>query len=403
MDRQWLPENMAKTSVQLDAEDKIKQQIQRILTEAYESVISKTIQESTPLPPPDQILDKQMFDKLQTFYRSCMDEDAKTRHGVTPLYDIFRTIREFLPLHYYYDSKQVETADVSFIEGLSMATGYLGQQDIWPLFTLLVEPDPNSPQTPNIFVSGGDLSMPPQYYDDDEVFETYTQMVTETLTLVFNSDDKNEFGWKSWSPIASARRIVQFEKQLARQSSFSDKMDRWTMDELQELASNIHWQTVLNYLLPEGTGKPVDILVAHPKFVTDLSQQVLERSNKRTLQLYLIWRTIWKYLDTLSQTFIAPRQKLEAKLSGTDAYIQPTRSQVCLKHVDESFPFLLGRYYVLAEFDTNARHLAEQMVQGIVDAFTDNLQNYTWLDAETQDIIRQKVMQKEEERRERYG
>lgn len=394
MDRTLLPESMAKTSVELDAKNKVKQQILRILTEPYENVISnsKRMQQEL-LPPPDQILDKQMFTKLQTFYQSCMDEDAKVRLGVTPLYDMFRTIREYLPLHYYYDGNSVETMDVSFIEGLSLATGYLGQYDIWPLFTLSVRPDPNAPQTSNIFVSTGDLSMPVQYYDDDEIFRTYTQVVTEILTLVFNSDEKNEFGWKSWSAVATARRIVQFEKQLARQSFLALKMERWTMDELQESASNINWQIVMRHLLPEGAPKPSDVLVAHPKFVTDLSQQVLERSNKRTLQLYLIWRTIWKYLDTLSQMFIAPRQKLDAKLSGTDAYIQPTRSQICFKHVDESFPFLLGRYYVLAESDIDAMLLAEHITVDITDAFIRNVKkDYTWLvDSETQKAVRQKV------------
>ncbi|KAL1927863.1 hypothetical protein VTP01DRAFT_3268 [Rhizomucor pusillus] len=395
MDRNLLPENMAKTSVELDAKNKVKQQILRILTEPYENVISnsKRMQQEL-LPPPDQILDKQMFTKLQTFYQSCMDEDAKVRLGVTPLNDMFRTIREYLPLHYYYDGNSVETMDVSFIEGLSLATGYLGQYDIWPLFTLSVRPDPNAPQTSNIFVSTGDLSMPVQYYDDDEIFRTYTQVVTEILTLVFNSDEKNEFGWKSWSAVATARRIVQFEKQLARQSFLALKMERWTMDELQESASNINWQIVMRHLLPEGAPKPSDVLVAHPKFVTDLSQQVLERSNKRTLQLYLIWRTIWKYLDTLSQMFIAPRQKLDAKLSGTDAYIQPTRSQICFRHVDESFPFLLGRYYVLAESDIDAMLLAEHITVDITDAFIRNvMKDYTWLvDSEAQKAVRQKAL-----------
>lgn len=390
-----LPEDKPKLTISTIADEQIKQQLQQILVHSVDDTIPKN--DAMLLPPPDRILDRQLFTKLQDFYQACMDVDRIESRGITPLYDMFRTIRSYLPLGYYYDANDNRPG---FVEGLSQAVSFLGQHDIWALFEMDVGPDPQDPSRRSVSIRQGQVGLPSrEYYDDPEVLGTYMRVVTEILETVFSKDDRNEFGWNSWSAIATARRIVEFEKELTLQPevlnrhhySSSSSIQRWTVDELQRTAPNINWGLVLKSVVPRGVPNPQLLLVPRPEFVTSLSEQVLGKTNVRTLQMYLIWRTIWKYLDTLGEEFIAPRRKLDAQLSGIEARAKPPRWQTCLAHIDQSLGYLLGRYYVLS-LDNLFEQRAKEYITSIVDEFLERVGSLSWIDGDTRKVITEKVI-----------
>ncbi|KAI8370411.1 uncharacterized protein BYT42DRAFT_582291 [Radiomyces spectabilis] len=334
------------------------------------------------LPRLDRILDEQLFTKLTAFYGSCMNEDVIERRGIQPLYDLFHQVRRFLPLSYYASNEPLfTTSDSSMVQGLSQAVSYLGQHHIWALFEMQIGPDPEIPSVPSITLWQGEVGLPSrEYYDDTDVFSTYMQVVTEILEIVF-SKDNGQFGWKSSSPVATARRILEFEKKLAQVTyrSDTDKIQRWTLQELHQAAPNLNWTLYVESMLPHGSPLPDHILVPVPQFVRDLSDEVLRGTNVRTLQMYLIWRTIWKYLDTLGEEFVAPKRKLEAKLGGIESRAKPPRWETCLNHVDRSLGFLLGRYFVIDQLDPDSKERADDVMVRIMNTFVDRLDDLDWL------------------------
>lgn len=369
---------MAKTSVQSVANERTKQLLNEILNHPFNDSHA-TPPLSSLLPPPDRILDEQLFQKLRDFQHACMDEETIERYDITPFYDMFRTIRDYLPLKYYYAMSSPPPPP--FVHGLSHALIYLAQQNVWPLFAFHVGVDPQDSSRPSLSIGQGELGLPSHvYYKDSDILNVYSEVVEEILSTVFSRDDANEFGWKTWSPVATARRIINFEKELA--TTHHQNMERWSLDQLQKAAPNIDWSIIIEALLPRGTPIPQDILIPSSTFVIDLSGRIVQGTNTRTLQLYLIWRVLWKYLDTLGEEFIAPRRKLDAKLYGVEVRAKPPRWQTCLAYADHPFGFLLGRYLVKRILDDVAEQQADELLTSIGHTLSERIQSLDWIHVE---------------------
>ncbi|KAI8647014.1 hypothetical protein BD408DRAFT_409052 [Parasitella parasitica] len=313
--------------------DAIHHRLDQILSRDFDR-FNPTEKEDVFLPSPDRILDRQLFIKLSDFYQSCMNQDAIEEAGVAPLYDIFRTIRQLIPLDQPVHS-----------DNLHNTLAFLSDREIWALFEMKTLPDSLHPTKPSLSLSQGQLGLPHrELYDDPEIISVYMHVVTSLLDIIFKQDTDNEFGWKTWSTIATARRIVEFEKKLAL-ATFTDAQhpERWSVERLQNEAPNIDWQSFIKH----HTALPDHILIPTPTFIANYNE-ALRSSNGRTLQMYLIWRTIWKYLDVMGEELVAPKRKLDAKLSGIEPRAKPERRDTCIELIDHSaMGLLMGRYFVM--------------------------------------------------------
>ncbi|CDS10795.1 hypothetical protein LRAMOSA11281 [Lichtheimia ramosa] len=377
---------MAKTSVQSVANERTKQLLNEILNHPFNSSHVSPSQPSL-LPPPDRIIDEQLFQKLQDFQHACMDEETIEQYDITPLYDMFRTIRDYLPLKYYYT---MSSPSPPYVHGLSNALIYLAQHNVWPLFSFHVGADPKDSSRPSFSIWQGELGLPShEYYSNSDILNAYSEVMEEILSAVFSKDDANEFGWKTWSPVATARRIISFEKQLA--TTYHQNMERWSLDQLQKAAPNIDWSIIIEALLPRGTPTPQEILIPSSTFVIELSDRIVQGANTRTLQLYLIWRVLWKYLDALGEEFVAPRRKLDAKLYGVEVRAKPPRWQTCLSYADHPFGFLLGRYLVRRTLDDLAEQQADDLLTSVGYTLSDRIQSLDWIHEEDKQRFHDKM------------
>ncbi|CAO3620319.1 unnamed protein product [Mucor hiemalis] len=321
------------------------------------------------LPDPNTILDRQLFSKLQDFYTSCMDQDTIEEKSVAPLYPLFRAIRDYIPLDNSMDGG-----------GLNAALQYLADQNMWPLFQLKLEPDVLSdPSKPALYLYGGQVGLH-DTYDDPETMRVYMQVVTSTLDIVFKRD--TEFGWKSWSTVATARRIIEFEKKIAASYSTQQQQpERWSIIQLQDKLPHIDWHHFIQDL-PEP---PTHILVPHPALLDNLNNVVFRDMNPRTLQMYLIWRVLWTHVHVLSEEFVAQKRKLDAKTSGIEQRATPERWETCVDLLDQSaMGVLLGRYFVTDHPQmTRAKKVVEDLAQRVKTTLEQRVSNLTWIDGDT--------------------
>lgn len=322
------------------------------------------------LPDPNTILDRQLFRKLQDFYTSCMDQDTIEEKSITPLYPLFRAIRDYIPLDNSMDGG-----------GLNVALQYLADQNMWPLFQLKLEPDVLSdPSKPALYLYGGQVGLH-DMYDDPETMRVYMQVVTSTLDIVFKRD--TEFGWKSWSTVATARRIIEFEKKIASSSSIQQKQqpERWSIRQLQDKLPHIDWY----YFIQDLPEPPTHILVPHPALLDNLNNVVFRDMNPRTLQMYLIWRVLWTHVHVLNEEFVAQKRKLDAKTSGIEQRATPERWETCVDLLDQSaMGVLLGRYFVTDHPQmTRAKQVVEDLAQRVKMTLEQRVSNLTWIDGDT--------------------
>ncbi|KAM3578759.1 hypothetical protein VKS41_008778 [Umbelopsis sp. WA50703] len=360
--------------------------IRKIFTNDFKSVIAEAEDE---LPPPDKIIDEQNFNKVKDFYETCLDEDQIDRLGAEPLFPIFQEIQKLLPTSDF----QVQNA-----KQLSKALSYLMQRGINPLFELMVPPDDKDPDSYAIQMWQSGLGMrSKEYYDDDNYVESYQEIVTDILRVLFSKDD-GKFGWRYASPAATAKRIVDFEKELAKISDSSDQLqdpesiyNPFTISQLHERSSEIDWDLLLTDLLSSNNARPKQIIVTSPNFLGNISTPLLQNTNSRTLQSYLVWQTLLTYIDNLGEEFTRPKRKLDALLSGVSARVSTPRWEYCVRRIDEALGFMVGRYYVLDQFKGNARERADSFVESINDAFVERLPDLEWIDQETKDRAVEKV------------
>jgi predicted metalloendopeptidase len=345
--------------------DNIRHRLDQILNRDFDSLSLNN------LPDPNSILDRQLFTKLIDFYQSCMNQDPIEFKNITPLYPLFRSIRAFIPIDGGSVTKQ----------GLNGAIQYLAEQNIWTLFELKVEPDIiYNPSKSINSLHQGHVGL--SSYDDEDVTRVYMQTVISILDMIFKKDINNEFGWKSWSTIATARRIVEFEKKIASASAFEKEQPRrWSMDELEERVPQINWKQ----LLPTIT---THVLIPHTNWIHHLNDQVLSDTNPRTLQMYFIWRSIWKYIDTLGEEFQVPKRKLDAKISGIEPRATPERWTTCIDLMDKSsMGVLLGRYFITDQQQSSIKETKEKvelLAKRIVKIIEDRVPHLSWLSEDDQ-------------------
>ncbi|KAI9284616.1 hypothetical protein BC943DRAFT_343385 [Umbelopsis sp. AD052] len=360
--------------------------IQKILSKDFSSVVADVEGE---LPPPDKVIDEQNFKKIKDFYESCLDEDSIDSVGAEPLYPMFEEIQKLLPL------SDLQNQDAKKI---SNVLSYLMQRGVNPLFQLAVSPDDKDPDSYAVQMWQSGLGMnSKEYYEDEFYVKSYQEIVTEILQVLF-SKDNGKFGWKYNNPGATAKRIVDFEKALAKISDTSDQLqdpesiyNPFTISQLHERSASIDWDLLITELLPSSVSRPKQIIVSSPNYLGNLSTPLLQSTNSRSLQFYFIWHTLLNYIDDLGEEFTKPKRKLDALLSGVSARVSKPRWEYCIRQLDNSLGFLVGRYYVLDQFKGDARERADSFVESINDAFVDRLPDLEWIDDTTKARAVEKV------------
>jgi endothelin-converting enzyme len=179
------------------------------------------------------------------------------------------------------------------------------QRGVNPLFALMVTPDDKDPDSYAIQMWQSGLGMTSkEYYDDENYVKSYQEIVTEILQVLFSKDD-GKFGWKYSSPSATAKRIVDFEKELAKISDASDQLqdpesiyNPFTITELHERSNKIDWDLLISDMLPVSASRPKQVIVTSPNYLGNISNPVLENANSRTLQYYFIWQTLLTYINS---------------------------------------------------------------------------------------------------------
>jgi len=381
-----IPESKARIGTFDDLFESNMKAIRKILSKDFSSVVADVEDE---LPPPDKVVDEQNFKKVKNFYETCLDEDRIDRLGAEPLYPLFQEIQKLVPTSDFQvqDAKQV-----------SKVLSFLMQRGVNPLFELIVTPDDKDPDSYAIQMWQSGLGMTSkEYYDDEHYVKSYQEIVTEVLQVLFSKDD-GKFGWRYSSPAATAKRIVEFEKELAEVSDTSDQLqdpesiyNPFTITELHERSNKIDWDLLISDMLPASAARPKQVIVTSPNYLGNISNPVLDNANSRTLQYYFIWQTLLTYINDLGEEYTRPKRKLDALLSGVSARVSKPRWEYCVRQIDSALGFLVGRYYVLDQFKGDARERADSFVESINDAFVDRLPELTWIDETTKKRAVEKV------------
>lgn len=368
-----------------------KEALRIILSGTFDDFYDRTHRSSGHLPDPEKLIDKQNFEKVKDLYESCMNEDRIDARGSEPIYPVLKELRELF----------LTNSDSPDTRRLTQTLSFLAKRDIGALFEIMVDADPKDPSVNSLQLYQSGLTLPNKvYYTQEETVQVLHETIAETLGVIYHekSDLASDMFKGSKNVNATARLIVDFEKKLAEISQlpefFQDPEATYnpmTLSELAKIAPNVDWGRYVAHLLPPLAPHPGKLVVTSPAFISNVSTELLEKEDTRTLHAYFAWKIVFSYADALGEDVRAPIRRLTSKLIGTNPKSVKPRWDTCLDEVNGDLGFLAGRYYVLDKFGGNAKDGADEFVNSIKNVFLERLPKLDWIDQKTREKAEEKV------------
>uniref|UniRef100_A0A8C6T4N1 Neprilysin n=1 Tax=Neogobius melanostomus TaxID=47308 RepID=A0A8C6T4N1_9GOBI len=113
---------------------------------------------------------------------------------------------------------------------------------------------------------------------------------------------------------------------------------------------------------------------------------LLAKYTKRDLQNYMVWRFAMNMVVGLSRAYRDTRKAFRKALSGTTSEAAVWRQ--CALYVNNNLENSVGRLYVQEAFSEKSKEL---MIKDIREVFISNLDDLTWMDAQTKKAAEEKA------------
>jgi endothelin-converting enzyme/putative endopeptidase len=306
------------------------------------------------------------------FYAACTNQAAADHAGLTPL----------LPLLAKVDAIQSPA-------GLQSALDDLAADGVQVPFMVSGQPDVHDPQNVIASVSAGGLGLPDRdYYLKPETRFVaaragYLKYIASVLQLAGASEAQAK---------ASAETIMSFETSLARASldnvalrdpkSTDHKM---SFEQLQQLTPHFSWSAYYK----SASLSEVPLNVEQPVFLQEVERQFAS-TPLADWRIYLRWQVLNNFANNLSQPFVDRSFGFYQKELAGVGELKP-RSTRCAEQTDALLGEALGQEYVKRYFPPEAKERAIEMVQNIVVAMHDTIQDLDWMTPVTKQKASEKL------------
>ncbi len=311
--------------------------------------------------------------KIGDFYASCMDEAAAESAGAEPLASEFTAIDAI--------------ADVA---GLAAEAARLQPRGVGVLFRFDATADFADARQTIAELDQGGLGLPDRdyYTKDDErsrkIREQYVEHIEKMLVLAGDSTERAK---------AEAASVLAIETDLAKASMTrverreprkrANRMDR---QKLVDLAPTFPWK---EYLAAVGQPDLASLNVAAPPFFEGLEKELQSR-DVAEWRSYFRWHVVRSAAPMLSCAFVDEDFRFSGTVLTGAQKLQP-RWKRCVAATDRSLRDILGQQYVEAAFGAKAKQRTKEMVQGLLEAMRADLNELSWMDAETKTRAEQKL------------
>jgi putative endopeptidase len=330
-----------------------------MLADASEEAVKLILEEAAANPKPG------VSQQIGDLYACFLDEAKANQLGAAPI--------------------KADLGQVQAISSLAGATKLLGEFErtgTSGIFGMYVDNDPNDPTRYQINLYQGGLGLPDEaYYREDkhkEILEAYQVHVGKMFALA---------GWDKDKADAAAKAVVDLETTLASKhwdnvaTRDADKTNNPTkFADLQKLTPTFDWN-----LWFEGAGIDPKVLtesiVMMPSFFEGLSS-VYSEQNLDALKTWLSWNVISSKAAYLSQDFVDERFSFYGtKLTG--APVNRARWKRAVDLVEGSLGEAVGKIYVEKYYPPEAKAKMDQLVEYLIQAYRESIQELAWMSDET--------------------
>jgi putative endopeptidase len=247
---------------------------------------------------------------------------------------------------------------------------------------MYVDNDPNDPTRYLVNLYQGGLGLPDEAYYREEkhqsIREAYVVHIQKMLQLA---------GWEESGAKDAATKIFEFETELASnhwnnvETRDAEKTNNLTkFESLKKLTETFDWN-----LWFQGANISPKVLnesiVMMPSFFESLKDTYSEQSLE-PIKLWMSWKLISQAAAYLSQDFVDERFSFYGT-TLTGAPVNRARWKRAVSLVEGSLGEAVGKIYVEKYFPTEAKKRMDELVQYLIAAYKDSIENLTWMSDET--------------------
>lgn len=318
--------------------------------------------------------------KIADYYRSFMNEELVNKKGYSPLNDELAAIRSL-------ESKSDIWKHLGHLSkiGVGSPVGLFVSQDAGDATRYICQ----------LMQSGTSLPDRDYYLKDDEdsanvraALQTYIKTLFD-LAGIENSE-------------AASQDILALETKLAKVSwprvelrDAKKRYNKMTFAELTELTgSSVDWNAY--FQAAEITDTPAEVNVNTPSFFEGLAKIIAETPKETWIQ-YLQFRLIDAYAPNLSQPFVEANFELYGKTIAGIPVLQPRWKRGVNSIAGAGagdFGALgeaVGELYVAKYFKPEAKARMERLVDNLLTAFGQSIDDLTWMTDETKVRAKEKL------------
>lgn len=359
----------------------------------------------------DSSAKRDIFEKLQTAYNACMDEELIKDIGSAPLLEVLRKIEElfpagrpdtdFLPLLKNMDQKGL------LLKGenqLSKTLTYLTSIGLDPLISFYVTADDKDPDVVVPFIAAPRQPGLPtkEYYKNPKLVARYAKtigQVLEALLAEAKPDSRPLAGLRTQISTKSAdlvEGIVSLEFKLAQATPDEEDAEDVTkyynpmnLDQIKRLLPQLSVQHLISTLAPLDF-KPEKLIVGSPSYLKALSE-ILQETSAEALQAYFVWKTVQAYAYKVEDDALKPLKRFNNELLGKDSDASEERWRTCIKVADNGLGWILSKFFVEKAFSEEAKQFGDQIVSDIKAQFIKKLRGAEWMSKDVRDLGIEKV------------
>jgi len=304
--------------------------------------------------------------KAINMYKAAMDTLARNKQGIAPIkvdlakIDAVKNIKDLQKL-------MMET------EAKGGGAGFFG---------FGIGADEKNSNRNVVSLSVGSLGLPDRDYyvsedkDSKEKREKYVLHVAKMLQFLGESQETAK---------ADANKILALEIQMSKPRL--DRVERRdskkqynpiSLADLQKLVPIIDWN---GYVKGIGIAKKDTIIVTQPRYMAAL-QTIFTENKEEDWKAYMRWMLLRGASGQLSTNLETANWEFYGK-TLTGALKQRPRHEKALQVVNGTVGEALGKLYVEKMFPEEAKTKAANMIQNLIRAYKNRINNLTWMSPET--------------------
>jgi len=306
--------------------------------------------------------------RIGDLYASAMDSAAVDKAGADP-------IKEEL----------TEIAAIKDISGVVNMIAKLQTYRVGPAFSLYVGQDEKNSDAMALHLQQGGLGLPNRdyYYNTDNRTQNirveYVKYIGTTMAHTGDVDSVS---------VQNAQSVMQLETMLALKSrKLEDLRDpyknynKMSISQLEELTPTVKWG---EFLTAAGvTKQPDSIIVGQPEFFQNL-ELAFKIFPIETWKTYLRWQFVGNYGDMLGGDFEKEHFHFyKTVLTGTEK--EKPRWKRVIDYENNAVGELLGQEFVKEYFPAESKERYKKVVNDIVEAYHNHIQNLDWMSPATKE------------------